>query len=85
MKDKPDMLQLIHDFDAKTEKMVATNKSDFDKLKELKVLSEDEKGGLEEKPVYNTGRIAGERTLSDVALFAGCSAEYQADITATKK
>lgn len=28
------------------------------------------------------GRVAGERPLSEIAVYAGCSAEYQADISA---
>lgn len=83
-KNKPEILKIIKDFDAKTEKLVASKISEFDKIKQLTVLSENETG-LVEKPVYLAGRIAGERILSDVALYAGCSAEYQADISAAKE
>jgi len=84
-KDKPELLKTIKDFDAKTEKMIGSDMSDFEKLKKLTVLSENENNTLDEKPVYTAGRIAGERALSDIALYAGCSTEYQNDITATKK
>ncbi len=85
LKDKPDFVKAIKAFEAKSEKLIASDLSDFEKLKQLTVLSEEKDGTLGEAHVYIAGRIAGERTLSDIALFAGCSAEYQADITAANK
>ena len=82
---KKDILTIIENFDKKTDQLLKSDVSDFEKLKTLKVLSEDETGSLVEKPVYIAGRMAGERPLSEIALYAGCSAEYQADISAPKK
>ncbi len=80
-----DILKTIKDHQARTEKLIASDVSEFEKLKNLKVLSENAEGSLVEKPVYIAGRVAGERPLSEIALYAGCSAEYQADISATKE
>lgn len=85
LKGNADMLKFIQVFETKTEKLIGSDLSDFEKLKKLTVLSEAEGGKLEEKPVYVAGRIAGERSLSDIALYAGCSAEYQSDISAANK
>jgi thiol-disulfide isomerase/thioredoxin len=84
-KEKADIIKKIKDFDAKTEKLISSDVSEFEKLKKLTSLSADENGVFQEVPVYNAGRISGERTLADIALYAGCSTEYQADISASKK
>lgn len=58
--------------------------SEFEKLKKLTVLSEGPQG-LEEVTVYRVGRISGERPLADIALYSGCTAEYQADLSVAQK
>ena len=83
-KDKPDVLKTIDAFEKKSEAMINSDMADFDKLKNLTTLSETPTG-VEELHVYVDGRIAGERTLSDLALYTGCSTAYQSDISAVKK
>lgn len=58
LKDKPEFVKVIKAFEAKSEKLIASDLSDFDKLKQLTVLSEEKDGTLGEKPVYVAGRIA---------------------------
>jgi hypothetical protein len=82
---KPEMLAVVTAFESKTEKMIASDMSEFEKLTSLTVLAEGDTGKLVEHPVYISGRVAGERPLADIALYAGCSTEYQADISASKK
>lgn len=83
-KGKPERIKIIADFDVKIKKLIGSDLSEYEKLKKLTVLAEDA-DGLREIPVYTAGRISGERPLADIALYAGCSAEYQADISAAKK
>ncbi len=83
-KGKPEKLKIIADFDTKTKKLIGSDISEFDKLKKLTVLAEDT-DSLREVTVYTAGRISGERPLADIALYSGCNAAYQADISAAKK
>lgn len=85
LKGNADTLKTIKTFESKSEKLINSDLSEFEKLKKLTVLSEADGGKLEEKPVYVAGRIAGERSLSDIALYAGCSSEYKSDILAPNK
>ena len=82
-KDKPENIKIIADFESKTEKLIASDVSEFEKLKKLTVLSEGPQG-LEEVNTYKAGRIAGQRPLADIALYAGCSTEYQTDLQTVK-
>lgn len=83
-KDKPEDVKTIVSFESKTESLIASDVSEFEKLKKLKVLSEGPQG-LEEVTVYTAGRISGERPLADIALYSGCIAEYQADVSVAQK
>ena len=47
------------------------------------MVSEDNK--VSEQAMYTSGRVSGERPLSEIALYSGCSAEYQADISVEKQ
>lgn len=82
---KPELLKEVEAFKQKTEKLVASNISEYEKLVKLTVLTDGPNETLTERPVYVSGRVAGERPLSEIALYAGCSAEYQTDITAPKE
>ncbi len=83
-KNKPENIKIIDDADLKTKKLIGSDLPEFEKLKKLTVLTETEKG-LEEVTVYTAGRISGERSLADIALYSGCNTEYQADVSAAKK
>lgn len=82
VKDKPELVKDIEAFKQKTDKLVASNISDYEKLVKLTALTDGPNETLTERPAYMAGRVAGERPLSEIALYAGCSAEYQADISA---
>lgn len=82
IKDKPELVKQVEAFKKKTETLVKSDMSEYEKLTKLTVLTDGPDGTLLERPVYTAGRVAGERPLSEIALYAGCSAEYQADITA---
>lgn len=47
------------------------------------MVSEDNK--VSEQAMYTSGRVSGERPLSEIALYSGCSAEYQTDISVSKE
>lgn len=64
---------------------MASNLSEYEKLTKLTVLTDGPNETLTERPVYMAGRIAGERPLSEIALYAGCTSEYQLDSTAVQK
>jgi len=82
---KPELLKDVEVFKQKTEKLVSSDISEYEKLTKLTVLTDGPDETLTERPVYMSGRVAGERPLSEIALYAGCSTEYQADITAPKE
>jgi len=82
---KPELLKVVEAFKQKTEKLVASNIPEYEKLVKLTVLTDGPNETLTERPVYMAGRVTGERPLSEIALYAGCSAEYQADMTAVQK
>lgn len=82
---KPELLKDVEAFKQKTEKLVASDIPEYEKLVKLTVLTDGPNETLTERPVYVAGRVTGERPLSEIALYAGCSAEYQADITAPKE
>lgn len=84
IKDKPDLVKQVNAFKVKTENLVKSDISEYEKLTKLTVLTDGPDGTLLERPVYTAGRVAGERPLSEIALYAGCTAEYQADISAVK-
>ena len=63
---------------------MASKISDYEKLTKLTVLTDGPDETLIDRPVYRAGRIAGERSLTEVALYAGCSDAYQMDMTSTK-
>jgi len=82
---KPELIKVVQLFKEKTEKLVNSNIPEYDKLVALTVLTDGPDETLVERPVYLFGRVAGERPLSEIALYSGCSTEYQSDITETKK
>jgi hypothetical protein len=82
---KPSLLKDVEAFKQKTDALIASPISDYEKLVKLTALTDGPNETLAERPVYLAGRVAGERPLSEIALYAGCSAEYQADITGIKK
>lgn len=82
---KPELLKDVEAFKQKTEKLVNSDVPEYEKLVKLTVLTDGPNETLIERPVYMVGRVAGERPLSEIALYAGCSAEYQADITAVQE
>lgn len=84
-KNKPELLKDVEAFKQKTEKLVASNIPEYEKLVKLTVLTDGPNETLTERPVYVAGRVTGERPLSEIALYAGCSAEYQADVTVPKE
>lgn len=47
------------------------------------MVSEDNK--VSEQAMYVSGRVSGERPLSEIALYSGCSTEYQTDIFVGKQ
>lgn len=85
VKDKPELVKQIEAFKKKTETLVNSDIPEYEKLTKLTVLTDGPDGTLLERPVYTAGRVAGERPLTEIALYAGCSAEYQADISAVAK
>lgn len=82
---KPSLLKDVEAFKQKTDALVASSISEYEKLVKLTVLTDGPNETLIERPVYLAGRVTGERPLSEIALYAGCSAEYQADMTAQKE
>lgn len=81
---RPELLAQIEAFRQKTENLATSSLPGYEKLVKLTVLTDSPEGALIERPVYTSGRIAGQRPLSEIALYSGCSAEYQADTTAQK-
>lgn len=81
---KPELVKDIEAFEKKIEKLVASDISVYEKLIKLTVLTDGPDETLIERPVYTVGRVAGERPLSEIALYAGCSTEYQADLQVVK-
>jgi len=82
---KPELLKVVETFKQKTDKLVGSDIYEYEKLIKLTVLSDGPNETLVERPVYLAGRVAGERPLSEIALYTGCSTEYQADMTAQKE
>lgn len=82
---KPELVKQVETFKQKTEKLVNSDMPEYEKLVKLTVLTDGPEETLTERSVYLAGRVAGERPLSEIALYSGCSAEYQADITGIKK
>jgi hypothetical protein len=82
---KPELIKVVESFKEKTEKLVNSDISEYEKLIALTVLTDGPGETLVERPVYMSGRVAGERPLSEIALYSGCNAEYQSDITGIKK
>lgn len=80
---KPTLLPVVDAFQKKTDALIASSLSDYEKLTKLTVLTDGPDETLAERPVYRAGRIAGERSLSEIALYAGCSDAYQMDMTST--
>lgn len=81
---KPALLPVVDAFQKKTDALMASAASDYEKLTKLTVLTDGPDETLIERPVYRAGRIAGERSLSEIALYAGCSDAYQMDMTTTE-
>ncbi len=79
VKDKPELLKVVEAYSKKNEALVNSDISEYEKLKKLTALAEGPNGTLVENPVYNLGRIAGQRTLSDLAVLTGCTTAYEAD------
>lgn len=75
----------MNDFEKKTEATVNSNISVFEKLTKLTSLVVSEDNKVSEQPMYTSGRVGGERPLSEIALYSGCSTEYQADISVEKQ
>ena len=65
--------------------MVNSNATTFEKLSKLTALIVSEDNKVSEQAMYTSGRVSGERPLSEIALYSGCSAEYQMDISAPKQ
>jgi hypothetical protein len=65
--------------------MVNSDVSTFEKLSKLTALIVSEDNKVSEQAMYVSGRISGERPLSEIALYSGCSTEYQMDISAAKQ
>jgi hypothetical protein len=82
---KPELVKIVELFKEKTEKLVKSDMPEYQKLVALTVLTDGPSETLVERPVYQAGRVAGERPLSEIALYSGCNAEYQSDITGIKK
>jgi hypothetical protein len=57
----------------------------FEKLSKLTSLMVSEDNKVSEQAMYVSGRVSGERPLSEIALYSGCNAEYQADISVDKE
>ncbi len=73
-------LKIINDFSAETETMVMSDIPEFEKLTKLTSLSISADGKTVEKtPVYVMGRLTGTRTLSDIALYTGCTEAFTKD------
>lgn len=81
---KPELLTVVDAFQKKTDALMSSTASDYEKLTKLTVLTDGPDETLIDRPVYRSGRIAGERSLTEIALYAGCSDAYQMDITATE-
>ena len=81
---KPELVKDVEAFEKKIEKLVASDISVYEKLTKLTVLTDGPDETPIERPVYMVGRVVGERPLSEIAVYAGCSAEYQVDISAVK-
>ncbi len=77
--------KILDDFTAKLETDVNSDMPTFEKLKKLTAVTVGPDGKATEMPMYVSGRIGGVRPVSEIALYAGCSAEYQADTTAQTK
>jgi hypothetical protein len=75
----------LNDFEKKTEATVNSNIPVFEKLSKLTSLMVSEDNKVSEQAMYTSGRVSGERPLSEIALYSGCSAEYQADISVEKE
>lgn len=83
--DQKDAIKALNDFEKKTEATVNSNISVFEKLTKLTSLLVSQDNKVSEQPMYLSGRVGGERPLSEIALYSGCSAEYQADISPKKE
>lgn len=81
VKEKPELLVGVEKTTKKIEALAVSKLSDYEKLSQLPTPSEDASGSYIERPAYTLGRIAGELTLPEIALYSGCSTEYQKDLT----
>jgi thiol-disulfide isomerase/thioredoxin len=80
---KPELLPFVESVKAKTDALMASNISEYEKLVKLTVITDGENETLTERPAYVSGRVAGERSLAEIALFGGCSDAYKMDIVGT--
>lgn len=81
---KPELLTTVEAFAKKTEALMVSSLWDYEKLTQLTALTEGPNETLTERPVYILGRIAGERSLTEIALYAWCSDAYQNDMIQEK-
>ncbi len=81
---KPELIPFVQAFKEKTDKLMASDIPEYEKLTKLTVITDGPDETLTERPAYISGRVAGERSLTEIALYAGCSDAYQMDITDTE-
>lgn len=75
-----DSVKIIDDFSAETEAMIVSDISPFEKLTKLTSLSIGTDGkSVTKTPSYVLGRVAGVRSLDQIALYSGCADAYKKD------
>lgn len=82
--EQKEAIKALNEFEKKTEATVNSDIPVFEKLSKLTSLVVSEGNKVSEQAMYVSGRVSGERPLSEIALYSGCNAEYQADISVEK-